>query len=240
MDTLSLLEVNKPEKVKEAINELINYKNTAGELPNITAESLGLGSVDNTRDMEKPVSTQQKNYIDAANSKNVKLQSDDTQKVISDILLGDQKKLSLERADGSEQETLNITNENGYETLNVGSANVPLKLRHCIKDINDTIVSKNPKLEITDDSGNVTEDKLALLSDLNALGEAGISDMFISAGTDLGTIKITTIKNGEESTIDNIPVNGLGTAAFKDVTDIENMIASAIDDSISDVLDTEV
>ena len=40
MESLSLLDANKPEKVKDALNELIKYKNSAMEIPNITAESL--------------------------------------------------------------------------------------------------------------------------------------------------------------------------------------------------------
>lgn len=168
MDNLTLLEVSKPDKIKEALNQLINYMNTLGGIPNITAESLGLGNVDNTRDADKPVSTNQKTYIDNENSKDFKLKSDKVQKIESDILIAEDKSLYFERGNNSYEETASITNEGGYETFNVGSNNIPLKLRHSTKDINETIVSKNPKIDIVDENGVKTQEYLALVSDIKS------------------------------------------------------------------------
>lgn len=64
MDNLSLIDVNKPEKVKSTLNTLINYMNDLGSIPTVTKESIGLGNVDNTSDINKPMSTPTKNYID--------------------------------------------------------------------------------------------------------------------------------------------------------------------------------
>lgn len=64
MDNLSLIDANKPEKVKDTLNTLIGYMNDLGKIPNITKESIGLGNVDNTSDANKPISTPTKNYVD--------------------------------------------------------------------------------------------------------------------------------------------------------------------------------
>ena len=66
MESLSLIDANKPEKVKKVLNEVVTYINQAEEIPNITKESLGLGNVDNTSDLNKPVSIAQQEAIDEA------------------------------------------------------------------------------------------------------------------------------------------------------------------------------
>ena len=166
MKNLSLIEVNKPEELKNALNELINYKNTAGELPNITAESLGLGNVDNTSDANKPVSTPQKTYIDNENAKNVKLESDTMQTIDSDIEIADGKSLYGERGNGTTEQLVAIKNEGGFENVEIGSPNIPLKLHHSMKDINNSNLTKNPKISVKDADGETTEEKMAFVSDV--------------------------------------------------------------------------
>lgn len=61
MENISLIEVNKPEKVQKTINDIINKVNP---LKNVTTADLGLDNVDNTRDVDKPLSILQKQYID--------------------------------------------------------------------------------------------------------------------------------------------------------------------------------
>ena len=166
MKNLSLIEVNKPEELKNALNELINYKNTAGELPNITAESLGLGNVDNTSDANKPVSTAQKTYIDNENAKNVKLESDTMQTIDSDIEIADAKSLYGERGNGTTEQLVAIKNEGGFENVEMGSPNIPLKLHHSMKDINNSSLTKNPKVSVKDTNGTTSEEKMAFISDV--------------------------------------------------------------------------
>lgn len=166
MKNLSLIEVNKPEELKNALNELINYKNTAGELPNITAESLGLGNVDNTSDANKPVSTAQKTYIDNENTKDVKLESDTMQTIDSDIEIADGKSLYGERGNGTIEQLVAIKNEGGFENVEIGSPNIPLKLHHSMKDINNSSLTKNPKVSVKDANGETTEEKMAFISDV--------------------------------------------------------------------------
>lgn len=67
MNNLSLLDVNKPEKLKEVLNTLLNYMEDLGEIPEATKESIGLGNVDNTSDINKPISNPTKNYVDTQN-----------------------------------------------------------------------------------------------------------------------------------------------------------------------------
>ena len=174
MENLTLLDVNKPEKVKEALNELISYKNTATEIQEITAEGIGLGNVDNTHDLDKPLSVAQQTYIDNENQKNVKLQSETIQRIDSDLLIAKDKILHLERGDETSQEALKISEENGYEKLNVGSRNVPLRLQHCSKDKNGNILSKNPEIIITDENGSVIQEEIAFNSDIQKINEQKI------------------------------------------------------------------
>lgn len=166
MKNLSLIEVSKPEELKNALNELINYKNTAGDLPNITAESLGLGNVDNTSDANKPVSSAQKTYIDNENAKDVKLESETMQTIDSDIEIGDGKSLYGERGNGTTEQLVAIKNEGGFENVEIGSPNIPLKLHHSMKDINNSNLTKNPKISVKDADGETTEEKMAFVSDV--------------------------------------------------------------------------
>ncbi len=189
MESLSLLDANKPEKVKDALNELIKYKNSAMEIPNITAESLGLGNVDNTKDVNKPLSTPQKNYIDAENKKNIKLYSETVQKVISDLELGEDKTLYAERGNGDLESLIRIVNDGGYENVEVGSVNIPLKFFHSLEDINGAVVTKRPKITIKDDVGGFKEDNLALYSDVENLNNSKVeNDVFEDAETGDGVI----------------------------------------------------
>ena len=166
MKNLSLIEVSKPEELKNALNELINYKNTAGDLPNITAESLGLGNVDNTSDANKPVSSAQKTYIDNENAKDVKLESETMQTIDSDIEIADGKSLYGERGNGTTEQLVVIKNEGGFENVEIGSPNIPLKLHHSMKDINNSSLTKNPKVSVKDANGETTEEKMAFISDI--------------------------------------------------------------------------
>ena len=55
MDNITLLEVNKPEKLKEAINELINYKNKG--------TNLGSAAYKNVSEIEEMINTAIDNSI---------------------------------------------------------------------------------------------------------------------------------------------------------------------------------
>ena len=63
MDNLSLIDISKADVLQSAMNELISYKNQDSTKV-VSKESLGLGNIDNTSDLNKPVSTKQKQYID--------------------------------------------------------------------------------------------------------------------------------------------------------------------------------
>ena len=207
MDNLSLLDANKPEKVKDALNELIKYKNSAMEIPNITAESLGLGNVDNTKDVNKPLSTPQKNYIDAENAKNVKLESETVQKVKSDLELGEDKTLYAERGNGDLEPLISIVNSDGYENVEVGSANIPLKVFHSQKDINGAVVNKRPKITIQDDTGDFKEDNLALLSDVDGLEKGKVNnDVFADAETTDGVVTGVDCDNLKSADLDDASI----------------------------------
>lgn len=215
MENLSLLDANKPEKVKDALNELIEYKNSATEIPNMTAETLGLGNVDNTSDINKPLSTAQKSYIDTQDAKNVKLSSPTMQSIDSDLEIVDGKSLFAERGNGTTEQIITIKNEGGFENAEIGCPNIPLKLHHSTKDINNSTVSKNPKISIKDASGNATEDNIALVSDVEQL-ETDLED-YVDEGLE-NKIDKSSFSNAETP-------NGI-------VTDVagENFTATETDD----------
>lgn len=233
MENLSLIDVNKPEKLKAVLNELVNYKNSAQEIPEITAEKLGLGNVDNTRDIDKPLSTAQKEYVDKESEKNVKLKSENLQKIDSDIMLGAGKSLLVERGDDTRQEAVNITNDNGYEHLNVGSASVPLRLKHSTSDINGTNVSKNPKVQVVDKNGTATEEEVAFVSDINDSAESKIDkDVLSGAETANGVVTAVSENYVSDTHVDEmglrISVRNVSTGALISETIIPFKLASVI------------
>jgi len=166
IDNVTLLDVNKPEKLKEKLNELIDEANSREEAATPTKESLGLGNVDNTSDMDKPVSTAQSTAINNAKAESLKHTSATKQVVNSNLQMAEGKKITLTRGNNTEQSAIDIVNSGGYETMNVGSQNIPLKLLHSTLDVNDTVVPKNPKISIKDENGNTSEENIAFLSDV--------------------------------------------------------------------------
>lgn len=64
MDNISLIDVNKPEKLQSAINELVEFKNLEEVKDDVTKASIGLGNVDNTSDINKPISAAQQEAFD--------------------------------------------------------------------------------------------------------------------------------------------------------------------------------
>ena len=247
MENLSLIDVNKPEKLKSTLNELINYKNNAQEISEITAEKIGLGNVDNTKDIDKPLSRAQETYIDNENAKDVKLQSDVIQEIDSDIMLGKNNSAYIKRSNNTRQEVFNITNIDGQEYMNIGSVNVPLRLNHSKVDINNTVNSLNPSIRITDENGSIIDEHIAFVSDttkkidksilINAETENGIvtavNGNFISEAQvdEMGLhISVRNITNGELISKTIIPFKlasliSRGLMSKEDVATLNNLVA---------------
>ena len=184
IDNVTLLEVNKPEKLKQKLNELIDAENSREEIVTPTKESIGLGNVDNTSDANKPVSTAQATAIANAKAECVKLSSSTKQVIDSNIQIADGKKITLTRGNDTEQDVATITNSSGYENMNLGSQNIPLRLMHSKKDVNDTVVPANPKVSIKDEYGTVSEEMIAFLSDVvrkNVFASAETANGVVSA-----------------------------------------------------------
>lgn len=76
MENISLIDVNKPEKVQSTINELVGYANLIESEGRISKETLGLGNVDNTSDINKPISNAQQAALDEINEQITKTQTD--------------------------------------------------------------------------------------------------------------------------------------------------------------------
>jgi hypothetical protein len=184
MENITLLEANKPEKVQEAVNELLAFKNQG--FSGLSKEQIGLENVDNTADINKPLSTPQKTYIDQHDDLHVKKFSATPQTIDSDINLAEDKSLFIERGNGEIPRVLSIENVNGFENVEVGSENIPLRLHHSTKDINETVVGRNPKVEVKDEQGGTTEEKVSFLSDVLSSVQAAKDDL---------NAKITVAKN---------------------------------------------
>ena len=239
MENLSLLDASKPEKLKEVINVLIDDHNTQEETKNITKETLGLGNVDNTSDNDKPVSFQQKQYIDSENANDVKLSSETPQEVDSDIVLTSGKGLFGMTSNNGVESLISVKNED-EEKIFLGSANLPLKLEH-----KQDSEANNPVVNVYDESGNVetktmafTEDTIpnnvlenaetpnGVVSDIDgSLANVGVDEMSLE-------IVIRSVKNGSILKENIIPLK-LASTTTRGLMSKENV--QALNDLITRV-----
>lgn len=239
MENLSLLDASKPEKLKDAINVLIEDHNTQEEARNITKETLGLGNVDNTSDNDKPVSFQQKQYIDSENAKDFKLSSETPQDVDSDAVFASGKGLFGKRTNNSVESLISIKNED-EEKIVLGSSNLPLKFEHK-QDKN----GNNPSIKVYDESGNVETKTMAFSEDTisnkvleNAETPNGvISDIdgsLANVGVDEMSLEIVvrSVKNGSVLKENIIPLK-LASSSTRGLMSKENF--QALNDLITRV-----
>lgn len=63
---------------------------------------------------------------------------------------------------------------------------------------------------------NIDAEVSARQSAVNALTNSKLDNITVESGTNNGTLKITKVINGTSTTIDNIPITGLKSAAFKE------------------------
>ncbi|MBR2052830.1 MAG: hypothetical protein IJ959_01605, partial [Clostridia bacterium] len=166
MEKINLLDVNKPEKLKDKVNELVDAANTKYEDLTTTKADLGLENVDNTSDADKPVSVPQQKYIDGLDAQNVKLTSQQTQTLSSDIEFNEGKKLLVRRGDNTTHNAVSLSNDTGSERLNVGSPELPIKFAHSTEDINGLQAPRNPEIDIKESDGTIRQEKIAFLSDV--------------------------------------------------------------------------
>ena len=160
MDKISLIDVNKPEKVKDVINELIDNQTAT---PEVTKEDVGLSNVDNTSDADKPVSIYQRTYIDSQDEKSVKLSSDTAQTIDSDLTIAEGCALSAQQSDGENVNVASVTSTD-TEKLVVGDTKIPLILEY-----SQSNSISNPQVIYLDSTDIERTDYLALLSDVTAL-----------------------------------------------------------------------
>lgn len=64
--------------------------------------------------------------------------------------------------------------------------------------------------------GNIEAEASTRQSEINSLKNSKLDNITIESGTNNGTLKITKVINGTSTTIDNIPITGLKSAAFKE------------------------
>lgn len=64
--------------------------------------------------------------------------------------------------------------------------------------------------------GNIEAEASTRESEINSLKNSKLDNITIESGTNNGTLKITKVINGTSTTIDNIPITGLKSAAFKE------------------------
>jgi hypothetical protein len=145
-----------------------------------SAALIGLGNVNNTSDADKPVSTAQATAIAAeaeraeteeaqlntAIEARVKLESNTTQLIKSDIAIANGKKILLEKADGTHANGLSVGDYGSYEQFEVGSETDPLCLNHSAKTPDGTIVGKNIIVNYKNEAGENHTDAVGYLSDI--------------------------------------------------------------------------
>lgn len=64
--------------------------------------------------------------------------------------------------------------------------------------------------------GSIEAEASTRQSEINSLKNSKLDNITIESGTNNGTLKITKVINGTSTTIDNIPITGLKSAAFKE------------------------
>ncbi len=83
----------------------------------------------------------------------------------------------------------------------------------------DTEIANETKARTEADStlqGNIDTEASTRQSEINSLKNSKLDNITIESGTNNGTLKITKVINGTSTTIDNIPITGLKSAAFKE------------------------
>lgn len=78
---------------------------------------------------------------------------------------------------------------------------------------NETTARQNADSTLQD---NIEAEASTRQSEINSLKNSKLDNITIESGTNNGTLKITKVINGTSTTIDNIPITGLKSAAFKE------------------------
>lgn len=163
INQITLIDTNKPEKVKEKLNELIQEV-SGMELVVPTKEQIGLGDVDNTSDENKPVSNPQKNYIDNLDATNIKKDSD--------VAIGKNKKLSGTRTNDQLENLISLDNSTGSEVVLVGTKELPAIIHHNTRNSVGNNTGRNPKVLVKEADGDETIEGLAFKSEVQNIEDA--------------------------------------------------------------------
>lgn len=86
-------------------------------------------------------------------------------------------------------------------------------------DEQDTAIANETTARQNADStlqSNIEAEANTRQSEINSLKNSKLDNITIESGTNNGTLKITKVINGASTTIDNIPITGLKSAAFKE------------------------
>lgn len=165
LNQITLLDANKPDKVKEKLNEIIEEVSGI-EVIIPTKEQIGLGDVDNTSDENKPVSNPQQNYIDNLDAANVKKESENTQTINSDVAIGKNKKLSGIRTNDQLENLISLDNSTGSEVVLVGTKELPVIIHHNTRNSVGNNTGRNPKVLVKEADGDETIEGLAFKSEV--------------------------------------------------------------------------
>lgn len=157
INQITLIDTNKPDKVKEKLNELIQEV-SGMELVVPTKEQIGLGDVDNTSDENKPVSNPQKNYIDNLDATNIKKDSD--------VAIGKNKKLSGIRTNDQLENLISLDNSTGSEVVLVGTKELPAIIHHNTRNSVGNNTGRNPKVLVKEADSDETIEELAFKSEV--------------------------------------------------------------------------
>ena len=171
LNQITLLDANKPDKVKEKLNEIIQEV-SGMEIVVPTKEQIGLGDVDNTSDENKPVSSPQKYYIDNLDAANVKKESENTQTINSDVAIGKNKKLSGTRTNDQLENLISLDNSTGSEVVLVGTKELPTTINHNTRNSVGNNTGRNPKVLVKEADGDETIEELAFKGEVQNIEDA--------------------------------------------------------------------
>ena len=200
-----------------ATSDLDSHKDDISNPHSVSATQVGLGDVDNTADIDKPVSTAQQIALDGK----VNLTSATTQVLNSDIAIAKGKHVLGVKANSTHANLISIGDYGTYEQIEVGTETDPLCLNHSELAPDGTNVGKNIIVNYKDEDGTTQIDAIAYISDI-ADTVTTINDAIVTHDEDASAHDGASSKINNHlvntSNPHNVTASQVGAAVISDIT----------------------